>query len=58
MDKYHSEDITFCSDKKCTTTSCMRHLSNHKPYIKPFISVSDFKGTSMCPKHNKEKENE
>ena len=29
MDKqYHSDDITFCTNKKCTITKCMRNVKN------------------------------
>ena len=26
--QYHSEDITFCTNKKCTITKCMRNPKN------------------------------
>ena len=36
MDKqYHSDDITFCTNKKCTITKCMRNPKNirvHNPH--------------------------
>lgn len=52
-DYYYSEDITFCTNRKCERKGCMRHWDNYRGY-KPYISVSDFTGTVYCPKEKKE----
>lgn len=44
MDKqYHSEDITFCTSKKCTITKCMRNQKNIRNHFIPH-SFADLDG--------------
>ena len=40
-DYYYSEDITFCTNRKCERKGCMRHWDNYRG-VKPYVSVSDF----------------
>lgn len=46
------QDITFCLQKNCDYTGCMRHYSHYDCTVKPFCSISDFKNTMFCPLYN------
>jgi len=41
------DDITWCSEKKCPVTDCMRNQANKINKTGPY-SCADLKGTSMC----------
>lgn len=47
MDKYHSEDITFCTQKECSKKSCFRHMANIRDHGRDH-TVADLKGTEWC----------
>lgn len=52
MYKGYSDDITWCSNRKCTRTKCKRnpmHIRKDAPLTKMF-SFADFKGTKYCIK--------
>ena len=48
--KYISQNITFCSNRKCKKRSCKRHHFNADWSVKPYHSFSDFTNTQYCPK--------
>lgn len=55
--EYWSEDITFCTNKKCTLTRCMRNPKNIRHHDIPH-SFADLDGIeNYCLKVNKEKKN-
>lgn len=56
MNTYYSQDITFCSDRKCRRRGCQRHHSHANWSVKPCHSFADFKNTNYCPKNVKKKE--
>ena len=49
LNDYYSQDITFCSNKKCKRESCMRHQCHIRWDLKFFQSIADFEGTKHCP---------
>ena len=58
MDKHwHSDDITFCTNKKCTITKCMRNQKNIRVHNIPH-TVADLDGNkNYCLKvRGKDKE--
>lgn len=50
MNGYYSQDITFCSNRKCQRTKCIRHQCHINWAIKPYHSFADFENTQYCPK--------
>ena len=57
MDKqYHSDDITFCTNKKCTIKKCMRNPKNIRLHYRPH-SFADFDGSKNYCLKAKEKDN-
>ena len=54
--EYYSQDITFCSNGRCTRKTCERHKSNVNWAAKPYHSFADFDGTQYCPKAKKSSE--
>lgn len=48
--KYYSQDITFCSNRKCVRESCARHQCHVRWDLKQYQSFADFDGTKYCPK--------
>lgn len=48
--KYFSQDITFCSNRKCKRRGCKRHHFNADWSVKKYHSFSDFTNTQYCPK--------
>ena len=58
MDKqWSSDDITFCTNKKCTLTKCVRNQKNIKHWDIPH-SVADLDGNKdYCLKEKEKKKN-
>ncbi len=57
-DKYYSDDITFCTNKKCTTTKCMRNPKNIRVHDIPH-SFADLDGNkNYCLKERAKMENQ
>lgn len=56
MDKpYHSDDITFCTNKKCTVIKCARNQKNIRVHGIPH-SFADFDGNKdYCLNEREEK---
>lgn len=50
MDMIH-DDITWCSDDKCTNTECERNQANRRQKTGLF-SMALFRGTELCPLEN------
>ena len=50
MNEYYSQDITFCSNRKCNRKKCKRHYTNANWSVKPYHSFADFENTQYCPK--------
>lgn len=51
--RYYSQDITFCTNEKCTRKLCERHPCHIRWDIKPFQSFADFENTDYCPEKKK-----
>lgn len=47
IEQYHSEDITFCTQKECGKKSCFRHMANIRDFSRDH-TVADLKGTVYC----------
>lgn len=45
-DRYHSEDITFCSSE-CTKKNCYRHRANIRDHDREH-TMAELKGTVYC----------
>lgn len=56
--KYFSQDITFCSNRKCQRKGCKRHHLNADWSVKPYHSFADFTNTQYCPKFDGKDDNE
>ena len=53
-----SQDMTFCSNEKCEITKCKRHQIHIDWAVEPqWRSYSDFEGTKLCLKENKNDKN-
>lgn len=54
--QYFSQDITFCTNSRCTNKSCFRNQCHIRWDVKRYHSFSDFDGTKNCPKAMRVKE--
>lgn len=51
---YYTDDITWCSNKKCTRMTCERNPKNIRPsVIQKEYSFADLEGTIYCSKTKK-----
>ena len=50
MSEYYSQDITFCSNRKCQNLKCERNACHIRWDLKPYHSFADFENTQYCPK--------
>ena len=54
IERYYSQDITFCSNKKCELMTCIRHDCHIRWDIKPYQSFANFENTKYCLKKKRE----
>ena len=50
-EKYFSQDITFCANKKCKRKTCKRHPIHIDRTVKPYQSICNFTNSKLCPKN-------
>lgn len=55
MAEYYSDDITWCSNRRCGNKKCERNPKRIRPSFKEY-SFADLEGTAYCKK-KKEKDN-
>lgn len=52
------EDITYCAEKSCANTECMRNLKNYNQEEKRLVSMANFakdeKGNIKCKQYKRE----
>ena len=48
--EYYSQDITFCSNRKCRNKKCERNACHINWALKPYHSFADFENTQYCLK--------
>ena len=53
VNKYFSQDITFCSKRDCENKKCQRNSCHIDWTIKPYQSFADFENTQYCPKNRR-----
>ena len=54
MAEYYSDDITWCSNRRCGNKKCERNPTRIKPTAFKAYSFADLEGTAYC---KKEKDN-
>ena len=52
MDKYYSDDVTWCSNVDCKVAECERNQMHKRKgaMFRKYFSISDFEGTKYCIK--------